>query len=407
MTTFSYAAYDGAGRQVEGQIEAASAAVAAEQLHRRGLVAYRTQALTSAASKATAAQAGSRKTDLSLGELASFARQLATLLQAELPLDQSLRLVSSQAGRTRIAGFADLLAQSVTAGRSLSATIELAAPNAPAFIAPMIRAGEARGSLTPCLTDLAKILERRVEVRSRMQSALVYPAILLVVALLTIALVAFVLVPTWMPLFKDSGATPPMMLQFADDLAGFLKERWPWVLFAVVLSIGAGRWLLKRQMVRAGLDRTLLRLPIVGALIERTNIAVMARTLGTLLRNGVPLVSALTLTATVASSAQFRLAVERATQAVKEGSKLATALQQSSLFPEMAIRFVAIGEESSKLDEMLVHLADVADTESHRRIEALLTLLTPLITLAIGLVIGGLIMSVMQAVLSVNEIATQ
>jgi general secretion pathway protein F len=150
-----------------------------------------------------------------------------------------------------------------------------------------------------------------------------------------------------------------------------------------------------------------LRLPVVGALMAKVNVAAMARSLGTLLRNGVPLIGALSLTASVVPTLKFRQALEGATQAVKEGSRLAAAMQRTEAYPELALRFVAIGEEASKLDDMLMHLAEITDGEIERQVETLLTLLTPTITLVLGGMVGGLILSVMQAILSVNAIALQ
>ena len=405
MTTFTYLAFDAAGNHVDGQIEANSARHAADLLHQKGLITYRTEPLSGRTGRLVTADVAPKM--LSLLEFAVFTRQLATLIKAELPVDQCLRLVNDQAPKSRIGMFAGRLATQVVSGKSLSEAIELVAPNALPFVAPLIRAGEARGTLTPCLIDLARILERRVEVRNRVRGALVYPLLLLVLALLTVVLVVTVLVPTLMPLFKDSGATPPLVLQLADDITSFLTERWPVALaLAVAMSALAG-WVVRRPATLAYVDNALCRLPGIGALIQRTNVAVVSRTLGSLLRNGVPLIAGLTLTASVASNSGFKRALADATQRVKEGSKLTAALQKQSAFPDSALRFIAIGEEASRLDEMLIHLADVADADNERQIDNLLTMLTPAITLFVGLFIGGLILSVMQAVLSVNDIALQ
>jgi general secretion pathway protein F len=162
---------------------------------------------------------------------------------------------------------------------------------------------------------------------------------------------------------------------------------------------------MRRPAVQSRVARTVLAMPVAGPLVKKLNVAVIARTLGSLLRNGVPLVQALPLAASVASNREFREALLQSAQTVKEGARVATAFKQSGVFPELALRFVAIGEEASRLDEMLIHLADVEDTQSRRMIETLFNLMTPALTLLIGGMVGGLILSVMQAVLSVNEIA--
>lgn len=405
MPTFAYAAYDAAGTMVEGVIDAADGAAAVELLHRRGLIAFRTDPVSADAPARRAWLPLRRRRPLTIAELADFARQLATLVKAELPLDQCLRLVASQATGSPVGAFAGRLADAIVAGHALSQTFEREAPEAPAFIGPLLRASEARGSLAPGLADLARILEHRVSARARVRSALVYPAILLLVALATVALVVAVLVPTLMPLFKDAGAAPPTGLWLANEV----RE----LMLAHGLALGAGMiallvatlWLVRKPALRTAFASALLRLPIVGVVIGQGNVAMMARTLGTLLRSGVPLTNALGLTAGVVSSPPFRLSLERATQAVKEGSRLADALARAGVYPDVALRFVTIGEEASKLDDMLLHLADVADSDVARRIDGLLTVLSPAITLLVGVVIGGLILSVMQAILGINDIA--
>ena len=227
----------------------------------------------------------------------------------------------------------------------------------------------------------------------------------MLLALAAVGIVLGVLVPTLMPLFRDSGATPPLLLDLADTLTTFLTQHWLSAAIGTVIAIACLVALLRRPAVQTLISRQALRTPLLGALIKRINVALVSRTLGTLLHNGVPLVSALALTGSVAPNAEFRSSLMRATEDVKEGSKLTAALQRFAIYPDMALRFVAIGEEASKLDEMLLHLANVEDANVHRQVENLMTLLTPVITLAIGAFIGGLILSVMQAVMSVNEIA--
>jgi general secretion pathway protein F len=407
MSTFSYAAYTLDGRHVDGQIEAASAAQAAELLHKRGLLSYRTTEVSGGVSRLSFRRRAAGTLKLSEREYAGFTRQLATLLQADLPLDQCLRLVASQSAGTRVGTLAERLQAAVVAGQSLSDAFETELPNAPLFITPLIRAGEARGTLTPCLMDLARILERRLAVQQRFRGALVYPGVLLFVALLTVALVMGVLVPTLLPLFTDSGVEPPWVLRNADRLAQFMRSQWPLVLAVGALVVWLLRIVWRQPATRLRVGGALVRLPLVGTMVAKVNVATMARSLGTLLRNGVPLIGALSLSASVMPTLKFREALERATQAVKEGSRLAAALQRTGAFPELALRFVAIGEEASKLDDMLMHLAEITDGEIERQVETLLTLLTPAITLVLGGMVGGMILSVMQAILSVNAIALQ
>ena len=225
MPSFDYSAYTAAGKRIEGRIDADTVSRAAELLSQKGMTPNRIVERASARS-GEVVKATAKRSRLSGKDFASFARQLATLLSAELPLDRCLKLVATQSARSRIGPLAARLSASVITGRSLSETMTTEAPEAPNFMAPLIKAGEARGTLTPCLMDLARILERRVEISNRLRSALVYPAILLTVALMTVGLVVTVLVPSMMPLFQDSGTSPPFILQSVDVASRFLAENW-------------------------------------------------------------------------------------------------------------------------------------------------------------------------------------
>ena len=403
MVTFRYAAYDATGRQVRGTVDAADAHDATSQLRGRGLLPFETSE-AGVAAKRSARSLFSRR-PMSLVEHADFARQFATLLQAELPLDQCLKLMAVQGRRSPSGRLASGLVDAVTSGKALSGAFEASAATAPAFIAPLIRAGEARGSLAPALADVARILERQAEVSSRIKAALTYPMILLFVALISVGVIVGVLVPTLMPLFRDNRIPPPGVLRVAQVIEQTVRENWLAVVVGVLGATFIAIAISRLPAVRRSASRFIARLPMIGALVQRTNTALMARTLGTLLRNGVALVPSLKLCATVVGSEAFRGGLGETAQAVQEGSKLATALQRTGLLAELPMRFIAIGEEASKLDDMLLHLAELSDTENIRQIERLLTLLTPVITLTLGGLIGGLILTVMQTVLSINDFA--
>jgi general secretion pathway protein F len=404
MPMFTYAALDGTGRETTGTINAASPADAAEQLSRRGLLPVRTT-LASASELTPSAQPTSgmlRPTDMLI-----FTRQLATLVDAALPLDQALRLVAAQNAKNAVGPFAASVADSVTAGRALSDAISAHAPSVPAFMPALIKAGEARGAPGPALLDLARIQERRIAITARIRGALLYPAVLIGVALLAVSIVLGVLVPTLLPLFQDAGRDAPAALRFADTISRGMMAYWPIILGVCVLAVIATRALLRREGVRASLNRLTLKLPLFGPLMADTHTALIARTLGTLLHNGVPLVDALRVTTSVTSNALFRTALTDATASVQEGTSLSRALARNGAFPDLALRFIAIGEDASRLDSMLLHLADATDAEATRRLDGALSLLSPALTILIGLMIGGLILSVMQAILSVNDLAVR
>jgi general secretion pathway protein F len=272
------------------------------------------------------------------------------------------------------------------------------------MLASLLRAGEARGGLAPALIDLAAFFESRIEMQGKIRSALTYPIILCVTAVGAIAVIIGVLVPAVMPIFTDSGAPPPLVLSLAHQLGRIVTRQGHLIaggMIAVALSASV---LMRRPAARAALDRLALALPGIGALIQQGSTALFARTLGTLLRNGVSLLPALEIAASVVPSPLVRAAVIEAAERVKEGRRLADALGRTGRFSEFALRFIAVGEEASRLDSMLLHLADLSGKETQRSIDRAMTLVSPLLTIGIGAAIGGLFVSIVQALLSVNEL---
>ncbi len=275
------------------------------------------------------------------------------------------------------------------------------------MLASLLRAGEARGCLAPTLVDLAAFFESRIEMQGKIRSALTYPTILCITALGAIAIIIGALVPAVMPIFTDSGTPPPLVLSLANQLGQAVTQQGYLIvigIIAVSLSIGA---LLRLPSVRAAIDRAALALPGIGPLIRQGSTALFARTLGTLLRNGVSLLPALEIAASVVPSPAIRAAILQAAERVKEGRRLADALAHTGRFSDFALRFVAVGEEASKLDGMLLHLADLTAKETQRSIDRAMTLVSPLLTIGIGALIGGLFVFIVQALLSFNALVLQ
>lgn len=404
MPKFQFKAYNAAGRIEAGEIEARSHDEALSHLNARQLLPFETSEAAPPTRLQSPIRLSRQANALSPREYATFMRELAVLLQAELPVDQCLKLLAGQQRSEPMRRFSATVLSSVVAGASLSSALEKHATGAPPVVANLIKAGEARGNLAATLTDISRYLETSLLLRAKIQSALTYPLVLAVVALATIGIIVAGLVPTLMPLFKDNGAQPPVMLKVADTLTAFLSRHWVACL-AIVVAIAAGiRIAWQSPPLRQAFQRTLLRMPFFGPLIRDTNTAVLARTLGTLLRNGVPLVAALQVSANALSNAEIAQAVVSATEDVKAGSTLARALRAKGVFSDMSLRFIEVGEEASRLDQMLLHLADMTETETQRRIDHGMTILGPALTIVIGAVVGTLVLSVMQAVMSVNTL---
>jgi general secretion pathway protein F len=261
--------------------------------------------------------------------------------------------------------------------------------------------------LPAVLDDLADHLERSAEVRARLISTLTYPLILIAMALVAVGIILGVLVPALLPVFEDAGAAPPLAFQVFAGAREILIGNWP-VLLTGLAAI-ALVWLvaMSRPGPRLLRDRLWLRLPLLGSLATASETARITRMLAVLLRSGVPLVGALGIGRGVVRNRAMQAALDDAAARIREGSGLAEALGAAGLFPPLAMRLVTVGEQSGQLERMLGHVAQIHEIDVQRRIDRIMGLLTPALTIAIGLGVGIMIMAVMNAILSVNEITFQ
>jgi general secretion pathway protein F len=401
---FHYSAFSAIDGQITGEIEAANKAKVLEILHSRGLLPhFISEAADGAPPVRKQVTLWGRK--FTLADYAIVARQLATLAEADLPLDQSLRLLSTQGSSPGVTAFAEALQNDVASGHSLSAALNRQSDGLPAYVVPLVQAGEAQGNIALALSDIATLIERRIELSGQVRNALTYPIVLGVVALGTLGVIIGVLVPTLAPLFRDAGRELPPALAVAEAIGTGLTHYGMIVIPAMIACVGGIFGWARTASPRPFVGRIGMKLPGIGQLIEKTNVSRFARTLGTLLRNGVGLVPALELTSGALNNPTYKRAVKAAAEKVKEGSKLTDALASTNTLPSQVLRFIGIGEEASKIDTMLLHLAVITEKEGQRQLERLMTLLTPAITVTIGIAIGGLILSVMQAILGINEFA--
>jgi general secretion pathway protein F len=406
MAEFAYKAYDDAGALVEGRIEAASREAAYEVLFARRLYPV-------AASEATGAPpsdapwwareiggARFRPNDLML-----FTRELATLTGAELPLDVALRTLASDAAGRRQRRLAATLRDRIVQGQSLSASMAADPRTFDAAYVSLVKAGEASGTLRASLQHLAAHLERTSELRSRLASALVYPAILLLTALGAIVLIVAALLPTLLPLFEGSGAEPPAIVRGLLMLRWLLIDQWLVCALAATALLLAIVALIRNDSFRAALDVAMLRVPGLGALIAKLESARFARAMAALLRGGVPILAALGIARSVVKNRTFVAAVAGMSEAVAGGTSLRVAMQNARVFPPVVGQLVAAGEETGQLDEVLARTAEMSEAQVHRQMERALALLTPVMTLVIGVGVGGLMLSVIDAILSINDLA--
>jgi general secretion pathway protein F len=407
MPTFRYRAYGHDGRFAEGTVDATSLDAANEALWSQGLSPFQMHAGDQSGTKwwnreITLGGDGSRR-----GDLLAFTREFAMLNAAEIPLDDALRILQEQASSSRLRALVEGLLSEILNGMPLSDAMQKQSKVFPADYIAVVRAGETGGTLADVFVELAELLERRAEIRARVQSALIYPCMLVVLSLGTLAIIVGGLIPSIAPIFGQSGKPMPASIQFM--LA--LQERWFEIVVGAVLVLSAVLAAIslatRKPDVRQRLDRLKLRLPVLGAFLLQQEAARFARTLGTMLKAGVPLIQAAKSACSVIGNRHIAAGMDRVIEAVHQGTALHRALRAEAVLPAIALQMISVGEEAGKLDRMLTRVAVMLERQTQSNIDRFMSALTPALTVGIALMVGALIMPVMNAVLSINDMVAR
>jgi general secretion pathway protein F len=337
--------------------------------------------------------------------LAEFSRQLAVLLEAGIPLDHALGIAGEVANDP---GFRDVIARvrrSVEEGAGLADALARHPRVFDELYVSMVRAGEAGGALDQILKRLAEFLEEWQRIRDVVVSALLYPLFLSVFAAGAVTVLLVVVVPRFAGIFGDMGARLPAPTRMLMAVSDFLRRFW-WLLGAGLAALGAGlamgartpRW-------RSWWDRRVLRLPLAGDLAVKIQVSRFARVFGTLIASGVPILRALEIVTGTLTNSVFSSSVASVQSGLKEGQGVAEPLRRAGVFPPLFLHMVAVGEETGRLEEMMLTVAASFDRDVETAAKRLLSLLEPIIILVMGLAIGAIILSILWAIFSVNQLA--
>jgi general secretion pathway protein F len=404
MAMFKYQAYGLNGEFAEGSIEAGSADLASEMLWAQGVTPFKINATGQSATKWWKREIFS-SSKIKRKDLVSFTRQFVTLSAAEIPLDDTLRILSDQATSPAIRSLVQALLSDVQNGATLSEAMQRQPGVFATDYISIVKAGELGGKVSEVFSELADLLERRMEVQGRIQSALVYPCILVVLSLVALSVIVGALVPSIAPMLAEGGKPVPVTIQFML----ILQSHWLEILAgSTVATIGAVLAIsiaLRRPGSRETLDRYLLKLPVVGPFLMHQETARFARTLGTMLQAGVPLLQAANAAKAVVGNRHLAGTMETAIESVGQGVALNRALRNETGLPDIALRMISVGEESGKLDRMLTRVAIMFEQQTQRGIERFMSMLTPMLTAAIAMLVGALILPIMNSVLSINDMA--
>ncbi len=404
MPLFRYKAVSATGEMLEGEMTAPSESAVIERLHDMGHIPVRAEF----ADRRRAGFAGFgflRGKRVSDNHVGLVARELATLIKAGLPLDRCLEILVDlgETGNLRDV-LADVL-NKVRTGISLADAFASQGEAFPNYFVSMVRAGEAGGALETVLAQLAEYMERTRATAETVKSALIYPIILLFTAGVSIVILMTVVVPEFKPLFEDAGQALPLATRVVIAGGDAFRDYWWAGLIGILALTFLFRRSLRDRKFRLAWDRRLLGIPLIGDLIIKTEVARFGRTLGTLLQNGVTLLNAMGIVQEVHFNTVVRDSVGTVTDQVREGQGLAGPLSEERVFPNLAVHLIRVGEESGRLEEILLRIADIFEREVQRTMDRLLALLVPALTIGLGVIIAGIIASVLVAILSINQLA--
>jgi general secretion pathway protein F len=402
MSQYRYRAVSDSGEVLQGEMEAASVEEVIARLQDQGHTPLE-------AAPANEAGGGSglaalfKRGPFTGDQLAQFTHQLATLLGAGQPLDRALGILMDLPEGVRAKLLIERVRDRVRGGTPLSQAFDEEHGVFPKLYVSLVRAGEAGGSLEDTLRRLADYLERSQQLRGSIVNALIYPAFLLVGVLGSLVLLLAYVVPQFVPIFQDMQVPIPLITQVVLAVGGVLQSWW-WLL-AIVLGGGAFMWRarLREPAARLAWHARILQMRMIGPLLLKVETARIARTLGTLLKNGVPLLSALTIARQVTSNRALDEALEQAAEQVKGGAGLSLALAQSQRFPRLALQMVQVGEEAGQLDTMLLKVADTFELESKRAIDRLLAALVPALTIVMTLLVAIIMAAILLPLLSLTS----
>lgn len=408
MSLYHYRAVDGHGELVEGSGSGSSRDEVAAELQGRGWIPLEVKPAATAARGDGESRRSFQWLRNSIRGNAQktpeLTRQLAVLVQADLPLDRCLEIILELERGGPLEHPVSAICEAIRSGQAFSEALEAHPHLFPPLYISLVRAGEASGALGQVLGELADHLERLQDLRSRIRSALIYPALLLLVAVISILILLTWVIPRFEEMFADLGATMPLATQIVIGAGNFVSGAWPFLILALLSLAILARLLRRLPAVRERWDMILLQLPGAGMLVAQIQIARFSRTLGTLLRNGIPLMEAMALAAETVSNTVYLRAIHAADGRLRQGDTLTGSLSSSGKhFPTLAIHMVRVGEETGRMDEMLIRLAQIYERESEVTVQRYVAVLEPALILLLGVLIGGIVISVLVAILSINS----
>lgn len=404
MAAFSYTALDKAGKQTKGVIDADSARSVRQILREQSLLPLNIVAAAQNEGSPTSSGSSWRRPSLGAADLALITRQMATLVQAGIPLEEGLSTIAKQSEKARVGGILMAVRAKVLEGYNLADALGEFPRVFSTLYRSTVAAGESAGHLDAVLDKLADFTEASQASRQKIQMAMIYPTILFLMAIGVVSGLMVFVVPDIVEVFNTQGATLPVITRVMISCSDFLIENGLLLLFSIAALALLIKAALAKPAIKMVWHRQMLNLPLVGKLVRGSNTAQFASTLSILTASGVPLVESLKIASNVLANHWLRLNVTEATQQVKEGSSLNKALSRHGYFPPMMLHMIASGEQSGELDQMLERTATAQQRDLESLIAVMLGILEPMMLLFMGVCVFVIVIAILLPIVNLNSV---
>jgi len=399
MPIFLYKAFTRAGRRVKGDLDAPSLDSARKTLERRGLKEIRVRPKPRDILEGTFLEGRVTSRDMVV-----FSREFATLINSGVPILQTLEVLGEQTENKILRRKLYEVKNDIESGLSLHESLEKHPEVFDDLYTNLVQAGEAAGVLDTVLERLAQYMEKTARLKSRMKNALIYPGVIITVAAAVIAIILIFVIPTFEEVFADFGEALPAPTRMVIDLSGFVTENFVYALAGLLLfALGAGMFY-RSEPGRILVDRVILFLPVFGPLLRKAAVARFSRTMSTMISSGVPILSALDIVSRATGNRAVEQGVLEASKSITEGQGLAGPLEETGIFPPMVVQMISIGETTGALDAMLEKAADFYDDQVDAAVDTLTSLLEPVMIVFLGLIVGGLVVSMYLPVFQIADV---
>ncbi len=403
MPVYIWSGTDRSGKKQKGEIEVDNLVLARQMVSRKNITIRSLKPKPKDISEYIPALQGRVKER----DLVIFVRQFSTMIDAGLPLVQCLEILQEQQENAAFKKIIRKVKRDVEEGATLSDAVRKHPKVFDNLFVNLVAAGEVGGILDVILNRLAAYIEKAAKLKKRVKGAMTYPGIVITIAVLVVAVILIYVIPIFAGLFRDAGAKLPAMTLFVMQLSDFAKDYFHWIILGFILAVIGLRQIRKNNRGRQATDQLMLMAPVFGTLIRKVAVARFTRTLGTMLQSGVPILDGLEIVAATSGNVVIEKAIREARSAIAEGRPIAEPLSETKVFPAMVTQMIAVGEATGALDTMLGKIADFYDEEVDVAVEALTSLLEPLLIVFLGITIGGLLVAMYLPIFQIADVVSR